>query len=50
MAQKAVSEEMKRLDHIKDIIHGNATKQQESTLMQMKQGAPKPALKIVYKV
>lgn len=46
VAEEAVSEDIKRLDQIKDIVHGNITKQQERTSRRMKHGAPKSALKI----
>ena len=50
MAEEAVSEDIKRLDEIKDFVHDNVTKQQERTMKGMKQGAPKPGFKIGDKV
>lgn len=50
MAEEAVSDDIKRLDDIKDIVHDNVTKQQERTMKKMKQGAAKPGLKIGDKV
>lgn len=46
VAEEAVSEVIKCLDEIKVIIPGNVTKQQERTSTRMKQGAPKPVLKV----
>lgn len=46
MTEKTVSEDIKHLDQIKDIVHGNVTKQQESTRRRVKHGAPKPALEL----
>ncbi|KAA0722261.1 hypothetical protein E1301_Tti014473 [Triplophysa tibetana] len=46
VAEEAVSEDIRRLDEIKDIVQGNITIQQESTRRRMKHSTPKPALKI----
>ncbi|CAK6969730.1 hypothetical protein FSCOSCO3_A018470 [Scomber scombrus] len=48
VAEEAVSDEVKRLDEIMDIVHNNVTKQQEKTMK--KQGAAKPGFKIGYKI
>ena len=50
VAEEAVSEDIKRLDDIKDILQGNISKQQEKIRRRMKHGAAKPALKIGDKV
>ena len=50
VGEEAVSEDIKRLDLIKDILHENIMKQQESTKRSMKEGAAKPALKVGDKV
>ena len=50
VAEEAVSEDIKRLDDIKDILQGNISKQQEKIRRRMKHGAAKPALKVGDKV
>lgn len=46
VGEKTLTEDIKCLDSLKDIVCGNVLKQQESTRRQPKQGAPKSLIRV----